>query len=345
MKKFKLNLTPEQINSRLGAEMRIVQSVSLDNAAQLNEADPTSVCFYENPKYLDQLKKSAAGLILVPKDFDRSFLPDSNLIFVEKPYYTFMLLIKTWLQLDNSNRKPVISESVIVAKSAKLGENVSLGHNVVIGPHSSIGDNTTIKANSVIGENVKLGSNCLIYPNVTVYEDCIIHNNVILHSGCVIGSDGFGFLLHEGRQEKIPQVGNVLIHDNVEIGSNSSVDRASLGSTVIGAGTKIDNLVQIGHNCIIGENSIICAQVGLAGSTEIGNLVYLAGQVGVAGHLKIDDAAKIGAQSGVSSYVPPNTIYFGTPAIEAGSRKRIIASEKKLPQVVRFVKKQMKETE
>lgn len=343
MKKFNLTLTPEQINARINAKLQLVQKISLDNAAQLDEANDNSVCFYENPKYAEQLNETKAGLIFVPVNFDKTILPKKNLIFVEKPYFTFMLLIKTWLQLDAGSKKAIVSKSAQLADSVKLGKNVSLGHNVVIGPNSSIGDNTIIKANTVIGANVKVGSDCLIHPNVTVYEDCIIRNNVILHAGCVIGSDGFGFLLHEGKQEKIPQVGNVVINDHVEIGSNSSVDRASLGSTVIGTGTKIDNLVQIGHNCIIGNNSIICAQVGLAGSTEIGDLVYLAGQVGVAGHLKIDNAAKIGAQSGVSNDIPANAKYFGTPAIEAGLKKRIIASEKQIPKVVRFVKKQMKE--
>ncbi len=345
MKKFSLTLSPEQIKARLGARLQDISNPSLNNVAQLNEANFNSVCFYENPQYLEQLKNTKAGLIFVPVDFNPDILPQANLIFVKKPYFTFMLLVKTWLQLDSETKKPGISKSAVVDKSAKLGKNVTLEQNVVISKNVVVGNDTVIRSNSVIGPNVMIGSNCLIHPNVTIYEDCEIKNNVILHSGCVIGSDGFGYLLHEGKQEKIPQVGNVVIHDDVEIGSNSSIDRATLGSTIIGAGTKIDNLVQIGHNCIIGKNTIICAQVGLAGSTEVGDMVYLAGQVGVAGHLKIHDNAMIGAQSGVSGEVPPNAMYFGTPAIEAGLRKRIIASEKRIPQVVRFVKKQIKEME
>jgi UDP-3-O-[3-hydroxymyristoyl] glucosamine N-acyltransferase len=345
MKKFSLVLTAEQISTRLGAEKRIIDQVDLNNVAQLEEADVNSVCFYENIKYLDKLKASRAGLIFVPIDFDKDILPQANLIFVDKPYLSYMLLIKTWLKLESSGRKNEISSSASISESARLGNNVSLGENVVIGMNSIIGDNTIIDSNTVIGENVEIGSDCYLFPNVTIYEDCILKNNVILHSSCVIGSDGFGYLLHEGRQEKIPQVGNVVIENDVEIGSNTSIDRATLGSTIIGEGTKIDNLVQIGHNCTIGRNTIICAQVGLAGSTEIGDYVYLAGQVGVAGHLKINDGAMIGAQSGVSGSVPPKALYFGTPAIDAGLRKRIIASEKRIPEVVRFVKKQIKETE
>jgi len=172
---------------------------------------------------------------------------------------------------------------------------------------------------------------------VTIYEDCKIGNNVIIHAGAVIGSDGFGYLLHEGKQEKIPQVGNVVLEDEVEIGANTTIDRATLGSTIIGKGTKIDNLVQIGHNCTIGKHNILCAQVGLAGSTEIGNYVYLAGQVGVAGHLIINDKAMIGAQSGVASDIPESAKYFGSPAVDAGLKKRMLASEKRLPELVRFM--------
>jgi len=210
---------------------------------------------------------------------------------------------------------------------------------VVIEDFVKIGRNTIIEANSVIQQNVQIGSNCHIYPNVTIYEDYIIKNKVILHAGCVIGADGFGYIFYEGKHNKIPQVGNVIIEDEVEIGANSAIDRATIGSTIVGKGTKIDNLVQVGHNCTIGENSILCAQVGLAGSTEIGNIVYLAGQVGVAGHLKIDDGAMVGAQSGVAKYIPKKAKYFGTPAIDAGLQKRMFISLKKLPEIIKKMKR------
>jgi UDP-3-O-[3-hydroxymyristoyl] glucosamine N-acyltransferase len=342
MKYFSVSLTPEQINAKFKSRSRFIKKVELKNVAQLSEASPDSVCFFDQPKFLQQLKNCQAGLIFVPLDFKVDLKPDSNLIFVEKPYFAFMQLIKYWQQIDSGPNVNNISDKAIVNPSVKLGKNVSLGHFVVIEDSCEIGDNTVIESNTVIHKNVKVGSNCHFFPNVTIYEDCIIQDNVILHAGCVIGSDGFGYLLHEGKQEKIPQVGNAVIQSNVEIGSNTSVDRATLGSTIIGEGTKIDNLVQIGHNCVIGKNSILCAQVGLAGSTIIGDGVYLGGQVGVAGHLKIENGAMIGAQSGVSGSVPENAKYFGTPAIEAGLRKRIMASEKKLPEIIRFFKKQIK---
>lgn len=345
MKEFSTVLSPTLINSRLKCKSRFLKEIELKNVAEISEADQNSVCFYENSKYLDQLQSCQAGLILVPEDLDPQIKPDTNLIFVKKPYFIFMLLVKQWLEMDSVKKPGLVSDRSVISPSAQMGKNISIGNFTVIGKDSVIGENTVIGDNSVISRNVSIGKNCRIFPNVTVYEDCVIGNGVIIHSGTVIGSDGFGYILHEGKQEKIPQVGNVIIHDNVEIGSNTSIDRATIGSTVIGNGTKIDNLVQIGHNCTIGENSILCAQVGLAGSTVVGDHVYLAGQVGVAGHLKINNGAMIGAQSGVSGSVPENAIYFGSPAIDAKLKKRIIASEKRIPEVVKFVKKQIKKME
>lgn len=342
MKTFKTLLKAKQIASRVQGESHIHQNCKLTNVAELTEADQNSVCFYENPKYLEALKHTKAGLIFVPADFDLTIKPQTNFVCVDKPYMNFMMLVHIWLDLDKPKQKREIAVSAVIAKSAVIGKNVSIGHNCVVSDNVTIGDNCCIKSNCVIGENVQIGKNCHFFPNVSIYENCVLKNNVILHSGVVIGSDGFGYLLHQDIQNKIPQVGNVIIEDDVEIGANSAVDRATIGSTIIGKGSKIDNLVQVGHNCIIGDNSILCAQVGLAGSTEIGNLVYLAGQVGVAGHLKIEDGVMVGAQSGVSHTIPAHTKVFGTPAIEAGLRKRIMASEKRIPEVVRYYKKNLK---
>ncbi|MCF7794573.1 MAG: UDP-3-O-(3-hydroxymyristoyl)glucosamine N-acyltransferase [Candidatus Cloacimonetes bacterium] len=342
MRIFKTPLNPEVIASRIQGKTIIQQNNVLNNVAELSKANAASVCFYENPKFLDNLKSCDAGLIFVPADFDENLKPDSNLICVEKPYINFMMLVRTWLELDKPSPEKKIADSAVVSNTAKIGENVQILENCVIGENVTIGNDTIIEPNCVIKENTEIGNGCHFFPNVTVYDNCIIKSNVILHSGVVIGADGFGYLLHEGIQNKVPQVGNVIIEDEVEIGANSAIDRAAIGSTIIGKGTKIDNLVQVGHNCIIGKNSILCAQVGLAGSTEIGDLVYLAGQVGVAGHLKIEDGVMVGAQSGVSHTIPANTKVFGTPAIDAGLRKRIMASEKKLPELVKYYKKNLK---
>jgi len=342
MKKFNLPLTPKKIASKLDCTTNFINKVKLDNVAELHEANEYSVCFFENPKFLNALKETKAGLIFVPKDFDKNLKPNANLLFIDKPYIHFMMLVQTWLKLDLTKMKRSIDDSANIAKSVSLGKNISVGSNCKIGDNVTISDGTIIESNCVIKDDVQIGKSCHIHPNTTIYEDCVLKNNIILHAGCVIGADGFGYLFHNGIHNKIPQVGNVIIEDDVEIGANSAIDRATLGSTIIGKGTKIDNLVQVGHNCKIDENSVLCAQSGLAGSTIIGKTVYLAGQVGVAGHLKIDDGAMIGAQSGVTNDVPKGAKLFGSHAIEAGLQKRIMVSEKYLPEVVRDYRKRQK---
>jgi len=342
MKRFNFPLTPKKIASKLDCITNFTTKVKLDNVAELHEANEYSVCFFENPKFFDALKKTKAGLIFVPKNFDKNLKPNANLLLIDKPYVHFMMLVQTWLKLDLPKMKEKIDDSAKVAISASLGKNIIIESNCMIGDNVNIDDNTIIESNCVIKDDVQIGKNCHIYPNTTIYADCILKDNIIIHSGCVIGADGFGYLFHNGIHNKVPQVGNVIIEDDVEIGANSAIDRATLGSTIIGKGTKIDNLVQVGHNCKIDENSILCAQTGLAGSTIIGKTVYLAGQVGVAGHLKIDDGAMIGAQSGVTNNVPKGAKLFGSPAIEAKLQKRIMVSKKYLPEVVKEYRKRQK---
>lgn len=342
MKKFNLKLAVEQIAMQLNAETNVVSNTMFDNVADLIEANPQSICFYENAKFIDQLKATKAGLIVVPKDFDSTIKPDTNLIFVDKPYINFLMLVKQWLKLSEVKPNGEVHPSAVISENCVIAEKAIIGPHTFIGKNVKIGNNTILEANVSILDNCNVGDNCHVFPNVTIYHDSIIGDNCIIHAGCVIGADGFGFLFHDGKQIKIPQVGNVIIENNVEIGANSTIDRATLSSTVIGEGTKIDNLVQVGHNCKIGNNSILCAQVGLAGSTIIGDVVYLGGQVGVGGHLTINNYAMIGAQSGVSNDVPEKAKYFGTPAIDAGLKKRIIAMEKHIPEVIKAYRKREK---
>ncbi len=342
MKKFARSLSPRLIIDQLDKKYLLINNKELDNVAELKEANSHSVCFYQDNKFFDALQNSEAGLIFVPLDFDPTQKQNTNLIFVEKPYIYFMEFVKKWLSLDQTDLEHKISKSAQIAETAEIDKNVTIGANCVLGANVKIASGVKIGANCVIQENTIIGEKTILYPNCTIYNDSQIGENVIIHSGSVIGADGFGYLFHENQHHKIPQVGNVVIHNNVEIGANTTIDRSTLGSTVIGEGTKIDNLVQIGHNCKIGRNTIICAQTGLAGSTEIGDNVYLAGQVGVAGHLKIDDNALIGAQSGVMTYVPKKKKFFGTPAKEAGEMKRILISEKHLPELVRDLRKRQK---
>jgi UDP-3-O-[3-hydroxymyristoyl] glucosamine N-acyltransferase len=313
---------------------------SFSNVAELSEANEQSICFYENEIYLNYFQKSKAGLIFIPENSD--FIPNENQIYfkVQKPYLAFMTLVTWWLKEEEKHLTKKVSPLASIHETATVGKNVHIAPFVVLEENVIIEDNTYIGAHTVIMKDSKVGQNSKIYPNVVIYENCCIGNNVILHSGAVIGADGFGFIEIGGTQVKIPQVGNVIIDDDVEIGACSCIDRSTIGTTLIKTNAKIDNLVQVGHNCKIGEHTVLCAQVGLAGGTITGKNVYLAGQVGVAGHLTIEDKTMVGAQSGVASSLSTGK-YFGYPALPAFEQKKIMASLKEIPAVVRFVKKQM----
>lgn len=343
MKKFTNSLSITQILKQVGLQSDFSETKNFDNVAQLTEADPASVCFFENRKYLAQLQNTKAGLIFVPQDFE---LEGTEAILVKspQPYMHFMMLLRYWLALDNQHVAS-IAASATIATSSQLGAKAKIEENVVIGANCKIGDNCHIEANCVIKDNVTIGAGSHLYPNVTIYQDCEIGADNILHAGAVIGADGFGYIFHNNMHHKVPQVGNVILEDNVEIGANSCVDRGTLSSTIIKAGTKLDNLVQIGHNCKIGKNTVICAQAGLAGSTEIGDVVFIAGQAGLAGHIKVEDYVQIGAQSGVTNNLKKGVKVFGTPAIDAKLRKRIMVSEKSLPEIVKAYKREQREKE
>jgi len=238
---------------------------------------------------------------------------------------------------------PGIHPSAVIAATAKLGRDVSIQPHVVIEDGASIGDRTVIGAGSYIGHESKIGNDCLLYPRASLRERTRVGDRVILHSGVVLGADGFGFEFAGGQHRKIPQLGNVEVGDDVEIGSNTAIDRARFGTTRIGKGTKIDNLVQIGHNCIIGEHCIICGLVGMAGSTIIGNYVTIAGQVGLAGHLTIGDKSIIMAQAGVTKDVPPGSFMLGAPAVPHTQFKRVHVATQHLPEKLRELEQQLAE--
>ena len=267
---------------------RVIRGIST-----LKDASSDQLAFLGNPSYAPQVAETRAGAILVPGDFEGD---DPRFIRVQKPYAALAEILDRFF---NTRHVPQgISPQASIARSAKLDRNVSVG------------------AFCTIGEDVEIGEDTLIYPNVSIYDGSKIGKRCILHSGVVIGSDGFGFTQVDGRHRKIPQIGIARVEDDVEIGANSCVDRAALGETVIGEGTKIDNLVQVGHNVRIGKHCLLVAQVGIAGSTEIGDYVVVAGQAGMAGHLKIGDRAQIGGGAAVFHDVPEGTKVFGSPAIE-----------------------------
>ncbi len=344
MKKFSKAITPEDILAVCGGKYYGEPNITLQSIADPDEADSSSVIFWEQEKYLKSIQKSPAALIFCHPDKANN-LPDKNLMLHPHPYFAFLRLVDWWLEQDKEKPVPGIHPTAIVDSTSVIGETAYIGPYSVVGKNCQIGNDSIIEAHCCIGDNVFIGNKTHLYPDVNIYEDSRIGNGVIIHSGTVIGADGFGFILMNGIQNKIPQIGNVVIEDFVEIQANSAVDRGTLSSTFIGQGTKIDNFVQIGHNCRIGKHCILCAQVGLAGSTILGDYVYLAGQVGVAGHLKIGDRAMIGAQAGITNNIPADARYWGSPAMDADKLKRILVSQKHLPEIYRFYLQHKKKEE
>ncbi len=304
----------------------------------IKEARRGEITFLANPKYAPLLEKTSASAVITGREVKVSPRP---IIRTDNPSLAFTKVISLFAPSG-------IAHPVGIHPSALLGKGVSLGNGAAIGPYAVVGDNVSIGDRSIIysgcfiGAFSRIGSDTLIYSNVTIRERITIGNRVIVHSGTVIGSDGFGFVNIEGSHHKIPQVGTVEIGDDVEIGANVAIDRARFDKTVIGAGTKIDNLVHIAHNVIIGENSIIVAQVGISGSTIIGNGVTLAGQAGLVGHITIGDGAIVAAQGGVTKSVAPHTMVSGYPARPHETAKKINACVQNLPRLYNAVK-QLKE--
>jgi len=315
--------------------------ILITGASGIKEASEGDITFLANPKYMPLMDKTRAAAIITSSDAQRTNKP---IILTENPSLAFAKIISMIIP-DDSGHPNGIDYTVVMGKNVILGKDVAVGPYVVIGENVTIGDNTIIYAGSFIGHHTKIGSHTLIYPHVSIRERISIGSRVIIHSGTVIGSDGFGFATIKGLHHKIPQVGTVEIADDVEIGANVTIDRARFDKTVIGRGTKIDNLVQIAHNVIIGENSLIVAQVGISGSTIIGNNVTLAGQAGLVGHITIGDNAIVTAQSGVSKSVPADTMVSGYPARPFMTTQRVNASLQNLPKLLLLVKELKKKIE
>ncbi len=295
--------------------------IEINNIAKIEEAQPGDITFLANPIYTPFIYSTNASAVIVKDDFKPEKELKTNLIRVKDPYQAFSQL----LEFHNTkfDDKIGIESPVKISDSAKLGENVYVGAFTYIGDNVQIGDNVKIFPNVYIGNNVQIGNNTIIYPNVTIYHDTQIGEHVTIHSGSVIGADGFGFAPNNGNDfKKVPQIGNVIIEDRVEIGSNTSIDRATMGSTIIRRGVKLDNFIQVAHNVEIGENTVIAALTGISGSTKIGKNCMIGGQAGLAGHLKIGDNVKIGAQSGISHNLKDGEIVVGTPALPIRNFKK-----------------------
>ena len=321
--------------------------VKVSNLSKIDDGKPGTLTFLANPKYTPFIYTTEAAIVVVNDDFTATQPVPATLIRVADSYSSFATLLEMFDQAQSETIG--ISVHAVIAASALLGDHASVGDFTVIGKNVVIGKNAVIHPQVYIGNNVTIGDQVRLFPGVKVYHDCIIGSHCTLHSGVVIGSDGFGFAPVAGNNyQKIPQLGNVILEDHVEIGSNSTIDRATLGSTIIRRGVKLDNLIQVGHNAEIGENTVIAAQSGISGSTKIGKNCMIGGQVGIVGHITIADDVKIGAGSGVeASITREGAIVLGAPAIEIGKARRNFIHWRNLDEIVRKVysiEKQLKKS-
>jgi len=310
----------------------------VNGAAGLSEASATQISFFHNVKYIETLATTKAVVLLIPEKLDGVTWPSGKtLIRVTNPQWAFAQVLG---KLDQGRQKHPedVHPTAVIESGAQVDPSAKIGAYVVIQSGAKVGANTIIYPHVFIGTRASIGANGLIYPNVTIREDVSVGDRTIIHSGTVLGSDGYGFATLQGKHHKVPQIGRVVVEDDVEIGANVTVDRATTGETRIGAGTKIDNLVHIAHNVQIGPNCLIVAQVGISGSTKIGKNVTLAGQVGVVGHITIGDGAIITAQSGIMSDVAPGEVLFGSPARPHRLAMKLQALYGKLPDIYDAVK-------
>lgn len=299
--------------------------------------------FLANPKYEHYIYNTKASIVLVNNDFTPSGIVPATLIRVDNAYASLAMLLN---MVEQSKKKENgIDSTAFIAKSASVDENAYIGAFAYIGNNAKVGKNCRIYPYAYVGDNVIIGDNTVLYPHVTIYEGCVVGCNCILHAGSVVGSDGFGFAPEGETYKKIPQLGNVVIEDDVEIGANTTIDRAVMDSTILRRGVKLDNLVQIAHNVEVGENTVMAAQVGIAGSVKIGKHCMFGGQVGLAGHIKIADHVNFGAQSGVISDIKEATTVLGAPAIPAKNFMRSSAIFGRLPEMYRTIGQLQREIE
>ncbi len=313
-------------------------SAAVNSFGKIEEARDGQLTFLANLKYEEFLYTTKASVVILPEDFEPRQPLTATIIRVKDAYTAFATLLAAYQEIQQQQLKGVQQPSYIAA-SAKYGDNVFVGAFAYIGEHVKIGNNTKIHPQVYLGDNVVIGDNTVVNAGVKIYHQCQVGNNVTIHAGAVIGSDGFGFAPQpDGTFKKVPQIGNVIIENNVEVGSNTTIDRATIGSTIIRAGAKLDNLIQIAHNVDIGSNSVVAAQAGISGSTKLGRNVMVGGQVGIVGHLQIGNGVKINAQSGVTKSLEDNKAVTGSPAFDYTASLRSQALMRKLPELEKKVK-------
>lgn len=338
-----MEFSAQQIADFLHGEIIGDNQVKVNNLSKIEEGKPGTLTFLANPKYTHHIYTTQASIVLVNRDFEPEQKIKATLIKVDDAYSCLAQL----LNLVNQARpeKKGIDKDTCIAASATISQSVYIGAFAYVSENVKVGENVKIYPQVYIGDNVTIGDNTILYPGAKIYHDCVIGKNCIIHAGAVIGADGFGFAPHNGTYVKIAQIGNVIIEDQVEIGANTTIDRATMGSTIVRKGAKLDNLIQVAHNVEIGENTVMAAQVGVAGSTKIGSHCMVGGQVGFAGHITIGDRVNIGAQSGIPNHVSSDASILGYPAVPAREFARSTVMIKKLPELNQTVKQLQKEIE
>lgn len=319
------------------------ENATVHTFAKIEEGIPGALSFLSNPKYTHYIYETQSSIILVNKDFEPEQEIHATLIKVDNAYESLAKLM-TLYEMSQPKKKG-IDPLASIAASAKIGKGVYIGPFACVEEGAEIGDNVYIHPHATVGCNAKIGANTILYPHVTIYHDCRIGNNCILHAGAVIGADGFGFAPSPEGYEKIPQIGIAILEDNVEIGANTCIDRATMGATVIHKGVKLDNLIQLAHNVEVGSHTVMASQVGVAGSAKIGEWCMFGGQVGVAGHIKVGDHVTVGAQSGIPGNTKSGSTLMGYPAIDPKQFARSSAIYKKLPEMYTELGRLQKEIE
>ena len=327
------SFTAAQLAERLGARVAGDAALTVTGFAPADSARSGDLTFAENESYFSRADQSAASAILVAGPFEST--TGKTLLQVTNARVAYAQVLP--LFFPEPTLAPGVHPTAVVAASAELDPSVHIGPHCVVGERARIAAGCVLTAHDYVGDDCVLGEGCHLFPHVTLYTRSHLGRRVRIHAGTVVGADGFGYVFDAGAHRKVPQVGHVILHDDVELGANVTIDRAALGATVIGRGTKVDNLVQIAHNVSIGEHCIVVAQVGIAGSTKIGNYVTIAGQVGIAGHLRIADKVTIAAQSGVMNHIPEGQKWMGSPAQPDRVTKRQLLAVERLPELLRRV--------
>ncbi|HEU5366421.1 MAG TPA: UDP-3-O-(3-hydroxymyristoyl)glucosamine N-acyltransferase [Hanamia sp.] len=334
-----MQFTAKQIAELINGKIEGDPEVAVSSFGKLEEATEGQLAFLANPKYEEFLYTTKASIIIINDSLEIEKEIKATLIRVPDAYSSFAVILTAYSEMARANLTG-IQEPSFIASTAQLGENVFVGAFAYLGNYVKIGNNVKLYPQVYLGDNVTIGDNSILYPGAKIHHDCAIGKNVCIHAGCVIGGDGFGYAPQpDGSFKKIPQIGNVVVEDDVEIGANTTIDRSTLGSTIIKAGAKLDNLIQIAHNVEIGMNTVIAAQSGVSGSTKIGKNVMIGGQAGIVGHITIADGTKINAQSGVGKTIKiPNTAVTGSPAYDYGHALRSQILSRNLPELEKRIK-------